>query len=155
MQLLSAVVLQGGSMIDLDGTFFVQLLLFFIAFLFLRAFVFHPMIRLFERREEAIDGARAEAKKMEKEAGQKAATFEEEMRKIRLQAGAERERLRQDGIRLERKLLEKVRTETQQTLREAEQKLQGEARNLRSEIRAKVPALGREIAARLLDREVS
>ncbi len=155
MQLLSTAILAGGSIIDLDGTLFVHLVIFFLAFFILRSLVFKPMVRLFEAREEAIDGARADARQMEKDAAKKADAFEEEMRKVRLEAGTERDKLRQEGLRLERTILEKVRQETQQSVVDAEKKLADEAARIRREIQTSVPILAREMATKLLGREVS
>jgi F-type H+-transporting ATPase subunit b len=155
MEVLSAVTLAGGSLIDLDATFLVQLVIFFAVLILLHATVFKPMIALFEARKEAIEGARLDAKRMEKEAGEKADTFEDEMRKVRLEAGQERDRLRHDGIRLERQVVEKVRTETQQTLKAAEEKMALEAARIRGDMRDTIPQLARDMASRLLGREVS
>lgn len=155
MQLLSTAILAGGSIIDLDGTFLVHLLVFFLAFLLLRSLIFKPMVSLFEAREQAIDGARAEARQMEREAEEKAGAFEEAMRTIRLQAGEERDRLRQEGLRLERTILEKVRQETQKTIADAEKRMAGEAGRIRRDIQSAVPALARDMATKLLGREVS
>lgn len=146
--------LLSGSLIDLDATLFVQAAIFFVAFFVLRAFVFKPMIGLFEAREEAIEGARSEARRIEKEAEQKANTFDEEMRQVRVQAGEERERLRQEGLRLERQMLDDVRRETQQQLEQAQQRLRDEARQVRRDMETTAPALGREVASKLLGREV-
>ena len=154
MQLLSTAILAEGSIIDFDGTLIVHVVIFFVAFLMLRSLVFKPMVALFEAREEAIDGARAEARQMEKDAAKKADAFEEEMRQVRIQAGAERDKLRQEGLRLERTVLEKVRQETQQSIASAEKKLEQEAARVRKEIDATVPALAREMAAKMLGREV-
>lgn len=146
--------LLSGSLIDLDATLFVQAAIFFVAFFVLRAFVFKPMISLFEAREEAIEGARAEARRIEKQAERKAITFDEEMRRVRVQAGEERERLRQEGLRLERQMLDEVRRETQQQLEQAQQRLRDEARQVRRDMETTAPALGREVASKLLGREV-
>ena len=99
------VLLSGGSIIDLDGTVFVQLGMFFVAFLLLHALVFKPMVALLDAREQAIDGAKDEAKHLEQEVKDKQAMFESELRKVRGSAGEERERLRAEGLELERKLL--------------------------------------------------
>lgn len=154
MQLLSSVLLSGGSIIDLDGTIFVQFGLFFLAFILFRSLFFKPMIALFEAREERIDGARAKAKQLESEASEKGETFEEEMRKVRLQAGEERERLRKEGQRLEKRILEDVRVETQNQQSEAEAKLRSQANTIRKELDASVPVLATQIASKLLQREV-
>lgn len=154
MQLLSTAILAGGSIIDLDGTLFVHIVVFFVAFFILRSLVFKPMVSLFEAREEAIDGARAEARQMEKDAAKKADRFDEEMRQVRLEAGEERDKLRQEGLRLERTVLEKVRQETQQTLAAAEKRIEEEGARIRREIQTTVPGLARDMASKLLGREV-
>jgi F-type H+-transporting ATPase subunit b len=155
MTFLSAALLSGGSIIDLDGTIFVQLVIFFMAFFILKALVFKPMMALFDAREEAIDGARREAKELVREAEKKGASFDDEMREVRREAGAERDKLRAEGLRLEREMLEKVRAETSETLSAAEKKLNQEAEQVRTEMKTQVPLLARKIASQLLGREVA
>ncbi|MCA9600572.1 MAG: ATP synthase F0 subunit B [Polyangiales bacterium] len=143
-----------GALIELDITLVLQLAIFLTAFFVLRSLVFNPMLALFSAREASIDGAREEAKRMEREAKEKATSFDDEIRKIRAVSQEERDRLRQEGLRREREILEHVRLETDATLKDAEQKLKLEASQSRTEIRNVVPALAREIASKLLGREV-
>jgi len=156
--MLSAIslsaILSGGSIIDLDVTFFVQLALFFVAFLILRSLIFKPVVALFEEREASIDGAKAEAKQMEADAAEKGEGFQSAMRKLRLEAGDERERMRAEGRRLEASVLDKVREETQATLAAAEADLEREAGKVRSDMDKRIPAIAREIAQTLLTREL-
>ncbi len=155
MTFLTSALLSGGSILDLDGTIFVQLAIFFIAFFILRELVFKPMMTLFDAREEAIDGARKEAKAMEQEALDKGVTFDEEMRKVRLEAGEERDKLRGEGLRLEREMLDKVRNETNQVLADAEKKMTAEAAKVRTELESQIPLIAKQIATQLLGREVN
>lgn len=143
-----------GSLIDLDGTFFIQLGLFFFAFFMLRALVFKPMVALIEARDGATDGAIEEAKAMRKEAADAEATFQEELRKVRLKAGEERDKLRADGRKLEEELLTKVRSETEAQMAEASKKLDQEAAKVRAAMEAETAVLAREIAGKLLGRSV-
>ena len=154
MHLLSTAILAEGSIIDLDGTFLVQLGIFFIAFLLLTPLVFKPMVKLFEAREEAIDNALARARELRHGVDEAGAEFEDKMREVRLQAGQERERLRAQGIQLERELLDKVRAETDAQLKEADKQLAAEAARVRKDMEVKVPALARQIATKLLERQV-
>ncbi len=154
MHPLSIVLLSEGSIIDLDGTLFLQLGLFFVAFLVLRSLIFKPMVRLFEAREQAIDGAREEAKQLSEKADDTGHAFDEQMRSVRLSAQKERERLRQDGLKLERETLERVRRHTQLQLEEAEARVASDGERLRRELAARVPVLANQIASRLLHREV-
>jgi F-type H+-transporting ATPase subunit b len=148
------VLLSGGSIIDLDGTVFVQLGMFFIAFLVLHTLVFKPMVAVLEAREKAIDGAKDEAKHLEQEVKDKQAMFESELRKVRGSAGEERERLRAEGLALESKLLDSVRGETATLVREAGERLQVEAKRVRGELSHSQADLAREIASKVIGREV-
>lgn len=153
MQLLT--VFLSGSLIDLDGTIFIQLGLFFIAFLILRATIFGPVIRLFETREESIEGAVRKARAMSQEAADAEAEFQAEMRKARAKASEERDRLRSEGQKLEASLVAKVRTETQKLLLDADRQLTKEAHKVRDDMATVTPVLARQIASKLLQREVS
>ena len=154
MNVLFTALLSEGSIIDLDGTIWIQLGLFGIAFLLFRPLIFRPMIALFEARENAIEGSKLEALRLQDEAAAESEEFDEEMRRLRLQAGEERDRLRAEGKRLERTLLDRVREETDKQLSDADERLSSEAAKLRSDIQVSVPALARQIASKLLDREV-
>ncbi len=154
MNVLLTALLSEGSIIDLDGTIWVQLGLFGIAFLLYRPLIFRPMVALFEARENAIEGAKLEALRLQDEAAAETEEFQDEMRRLRLQAGEERDRLRAEGRRLERTVLDRVREETEKQLAEADARLAKEAAKLRSELDVSVPMIARQIATKLLDREV-
>lgn len=154
MNVLSTALLSEGSIIDLNGTIWLQLVLFGVAFLVFRPLIFRPMIALFEARENAIEGAKLEALRLQDEAAAEGEEFDEEMRRLRLQAGEERDRLRAEGKRLERTVLDRVREETDRQLDSAEAQLASEAAKLRDEIDRSVPALAKQIASKLLSREV-
>jgi F-type H+-transporting ATPase subunit b len=147
-------VLLEGSIVDLDGTVFVQFAMFSIAFVILYALVFKPMVRLLDARDVAIEGSKLEAKHLESEVQQKQATFEAELRRVQTAAGEERERLRAEGQERERSLLDRVRGETQQLVSEGRTRLETEARIARAELIAQRADLAREIASRVLGREV-
>lgn len=154
MNVLFTALLSEGSIIDLDGTFWIQLGLFAVAFFVSRPLIFRPMVALFEARENAIEGAKVEALRLQDEAAAESEEFEAEMRRLRLQAGEERDRLRAEGKRLERAVLDRVRQETDRQLAEADARLAYEAARLRADIDGSVPGLARQIASKMLNREV-
>jgi F-type H+-transporting ATPase subunit b len=154
MNVLFTALLSEGSIIDLDGTIWIQLGLFAIAFFVFRPLIFRPMVALFEARENAIEGSKLEALRLQDEASAESEEFEDEMRRLRLQAGEERDRLRAEGKRLERTVLDRVREETDKQLAEADTKLEAEGARLRAEIDQSIPLLAKQIASKMLDREV-
>ncbi|MBW2212927.1 MAG: ATP synthase F0 subunit B [Deltaproteobacteria bacterium] len=128
--------------------------MFAVAFFVFRPLIFRPMVALFEARENAIEGAKLEALRLQDEASAESEEFDLEMRRLRLQAGEERDRLRAEGKRLERTVLDRVREETDRQLSEADAKLKTEAAKLRAEIDRSVPLLAKQIASKMLNREV-
>lgn len=113
------------------------------------------MVALFEARDEAIRGSKLEARRLQEEADTAGDTFDEEMRRIRLQAGEERDRLRAEGKRLEKAVLDHARQETTKQLEEASARIRQQAATIRAGIEQDVPKLARDIASKLLHREVS
>jgi len=154
MNVLFTALLSEGSIIDLDGTMLIQFVLFCVAFFVFRPLIFRPMVALFEAREAAIEGSKLEALRLQDEASAESEEFEVEMRRLRLQAGEERDRLRAEGKHLERAVIDRVREETDKLVAEAESKLSKEASRLRAELDGSVPVLAKQIASKMLNREV-
>jgi F-type H+-transporting ATPase subunit b len=143
----------GGAIIDLDGTFFLQLGIFVVLFLFLREVVFKPVVAVLDAREHATDGAKDEARELEARAKEKLAAFEAEMTKAKVELSSERERLRKDGAALERELLSKARSDADKILEDANEKMAEETAIARRHIDETVPQFARDIADKLLGRK--
>lgn len=148
------VMLSGGSPVDLDGSFFVQLGIFFIAFLILRSLVFRPVMELFDARTAAMEGSREEAKRLEADAESKREHFETQLRSVRQKSGEERQKLQGQAQQLARELTDKARHESAAALSSAKAQLDLESKNTRQKAQAEVPALARQIAEKLLGRSV-
>lgn len=151
---LTALLAGGGNIIDLDGTLFVLIGLFFLLFFILKSLVFGPVMRTFDAREQAIDGAKREAETVRREADGIADAFKEELRKVRQAAGEERERLQNEGVRIEQELIETARKDVHETSRKAEARLDEELAAARAELEASVPGLASAMASRVLGREL-
>lgn len=155
MQALSFGLVLSGAIIDLDGTFLLQLAIFFALFAILHFALFKPLLAVFDEREKAIDGAKDTARELETSADEKFKKFEAEMKKVKVEANAERDRIHQDGVALERELLTKSRAEADKTLREAEADLARRRAEIKNDLKTKVPALAADIAEKLLGRRAS
>ena len=145
----------GGVDVDINWTFAAQVVLFVLLFLALKPLLFDPMLRLFEERERRIEGAKNEAREMYKIADEKIAKYEEELVGVKRSAGEERDKLRAEGQRREQAILSKVRAETNALLEEGKAKIAKDGDALRKELEATSQQLAREIASRVLGREVS
>lgn len=152
---LGVVLSGGGSLIDLDGTFFVQIAIFFLAFFILKSLVFGPVMKVMDAREAAVGGARQQAQALEAEVAEKKANFESQLRKVRDEASREREAQRAEAQKLARSLTEKARQESASRLDEARTRLSQEAEKVRAEARLQVPKVANQIASKILNRSVN
>ena len=152
---MHTALLSGSPILDVDLTLVIYAGVFFVIFFMLRALVFQPMMELFDAREEAIDGAKKKAKKLEKRAEEKLASFEQQMAKVRVEAGGERDKLRAESKRLEQKLTAKVKRETDEMMAKANEEMQRAGKKARAQIAAQSPKLASQIAEKLLGREVN
>jgi len=151
---MQPLLLSGSPILDVDATLLVYVAVFFALFFVLRTWVFRPMMELFDAREAAIDGAKKDARALEKEAEAKLAAFEDEMAKVRAEVSAEREKMKNEARRVESDLIERVRKETGKLVADADAEMGREAARVRGEIATTAPALARQITEKLLGRGV-
>jgi F-type H+-transporting ATPase subunit b len=154
MAAMMLVPLSGGSLVDLDATFLIQLGLFFFMVLFLYALLFRPAIRLIEARREATEGTRARAVEMLAEARRLSADVDGQIRDIREAARAERDRFVEEARRKERELLDAAREKTRATVEAARSRMEREAAAVRKDLESRVPALALAVAEQVLGRTV-
>ncbi len=151
---VDALAASGGVNVDLDLTFVVQVVLFVGLFLVLKPLLFTPLLKLFEERERRIEGAKNEARGMFAEADAMMAKYEEELVEVRRTAGAERDKLRVEGQKKEQAILSKVREQTNAMVDEGKAKIAKDGAALSAELATSAQTLAREMASRVLGREV-
>lgn len=145
----------GGVSVDFDKTLFVQVGLFIVLWLALKPLLFDPMLKLFEEREKKIEGTIADARKIDFESAEAKATYDEALTKARAAGALERDRLRAEGIKKENELLTVARAASQKKLEEGRAKSQQEMDAARADLAKQRPAMARDVASRVLGREVN
>lgn len=131
-----------------------QVGLFVLLMLVLKPVLFDPMLKLFEEREKRTLGAKAAARKIDEKSASALATYEAEMAKARATANAERDKLRAEGLKMENEILAKVRAATTAALDEGKRKAHEEASRVRSTLEGESGSLAKDLASRVLGREV-
>ncbi|HLK38310.1 MAG TPA: ATP synthase F0 subunit B [Polyangiaceae bacterium] len=140
--------------VDFDATFLVQVVLFVALTVVLKPTLFDPMLKLFEERERRTDGARAQARKVDEKSGTALAKYEGEMAKARTAANAERDRIRGEGVKREQEILAGVRTATAKAIEDGKRAAHAEAERARTALKSESTSLARDLAGRVLGREV-
>ena len=145
----------GDINVDFDLSFVAQCLLFTFFVVLLKPLLFDPLMKVFEEREKRTEGAKAEAREMDKQAADLLTEYEAELDKVRREASRERDELRAETAKLEAKIMAEARAESAKILETGKSKIAAEVEVLRAELDKATPALAAEIASRVLGREVS
>jgi F-type H+-transporting ATPase subunit b len=140
--------------VDFDATFLVQLVLFAGLTLVLKPMLFDPMLKLFEEREKRTDGAKLQARRVDERSATALAKYDAEMTRARAAANAEREKLRAEGVRREQEILAGVRITVAKSIEDGKRAAHAEADRARAGLKADSTALARDVAGRILGREV-
>ncbi len=146
---------EGGVTVDFDASLLVHLALFLVLMVVLKPTLFDPMMRLFEEREKRIEGTRHKATKEDERSAKALAKYEAILAKAREAGSAERDSLRAEGVKREAELMTQVRAQTASTLEQGRATIAREADAARKQLQADASALAREMASRVLDREVA
>jgi F-type H+-transporting ATPase subunit b len=146
--------MSGGISIDFDKTFVLQMLIFATLIVVLKPLLFDPVLKVFEEREKRTDGARAEARAMQEEAGQLLRRYEAELEKIHRVAAEERDHLRSETTKLEAEILRDARAVSTRVVEEGRKKVEAEIGATRLDLARQSDQISREVAERVLGREV-
>lgn len=146
----------GGSAVnvDFDLTFILQMLLFMVLVVALKPLLFDPILRVFEERERRTDGARDEAREMQREAGELLVKYEAELRRISQAAAEERDRIRTDTSRLEAQILSEAREASTHLIEHGRRQIGDQVDKIRFELGKRSADLARDIATQVLGREI-
>jgi F-type H+-transporting ATPase subunit b len=145
----------GHPLIDIDYTVFVQFALFLILFALSNSLLFQPYLRLRERRKQGIEGARAEAERMSAQADAKLADYETQLARARAAANDEGRKVRAEAAAHEKQVTDASRAQAQKALDEATAKMRAETDAARLQLLPQANALARQLATKLLGREVA
>jgi F-type H+-transporting ATPase subunit b len=145
----------GGAVnVDLDLTFVGQMVVFATLIVILKPLLFDPVLGLFQERERRTEGARAEARRMQEKAGELLREYEREMEKVHRVAGEERDKMRAETVRLEARELSEARALAAKIVEEGRQRVAEEIHEIKFDLGRNSERLARDIAARVLGREV-
>jgi F-type H+-transporting ATPase subunit b len=153
--LFDALLLSAGGPLDFDKTVLYQMILFLGLMLVLKPLVFDPVLKIFALREERTEGARAEARRLQEEAGELLVQYEAELARVHQVAAEERQKLRSETAKLEGEILEEARSVTTRQIDDGRRKIADEVNRIRFDLGRQSERMSRDIATRVLGREVN
>lgn len=137
-------------MLELNGWFFVLLVLFLSTYFILNRILFQPMLQVFKERKQAIEGSIEEAEKIQQTKDQKLDEFRRSMSEASQKARAEFETLREEGAQKQRELLEDAGKEAQGMIEAARETVRAESQKARTALREDAEKYSDKIVDKLL-----
>jgi F0F1-type ATP synthase membrane subunit b/b' len=125
-------------------------IILFLFYFFMRWAFFTPIQKAMAERSARIEGARAEAAKLEAEARQEANAYNEALKKARGEIYLEQEAARQAVLDERSRLLKAMRSRAQEEVEVAKKQIAIELATARADVEKQTPALASEIARMIL-----
>lgn len=141
-------------MISLDLTLLFQIVGFFILLIILNRFLYRPVQRILEEREERIEGSLRKAAQAEKDVAEGIAAYEKKLKEAAVKGHEERNRIRQEGVEKEKAVLEVARAEAFKELSGIRTEIEASKKSALSGLSVEAKSLAREIAGKVLERNV-
>jgi F-type H+-transporting ATPase subunit b len=154
-QRLLALSSGGAVNIDFDLTFVGQMVIFSALIIVLKPLLYDPVLALFAEREKRTDGAKADARHMQEKAGELLRKWEAELEKVQRVAAEERDKKRAETVRLEAETMAEARKIAAKIVEEGRAKIEAEVKATRLDLGRSSAVLARDIATRVLGREVN
>ena len=145
-----AAPILGAIVIDIDGTIFVQMALFLITLVMLNFVLIKPYLKTRELRAEHVEGSTEEAGEMEAQSAVLETSYDQKIRKARVDAQEVRESLRNQGLAEQDDILEEVRGELEAKLEEERKKIQNRVDIATAEIESRASSLADAMVDRLM-----
>jgi len=140
--------------LELNSTFFVQVINFLILIAVLNWLLVKPTLRILEERRVRVEGSEEEAKRLTAETDQNIQEYERNLTEARVNAGREKERIRMEGIERENEIIRTAREQSRKTVEDMKQKIGKEAGEASAVMKHEVKALSAQIAEKVLGRSI-
>ena len=137
-------------MLEFNYWFFVLAANFLILLFVLNKILFQPMLKVFNDREEAIDGSLEAAKEMELKKDEALETMKAELSAASKAARDVFDEIKGEGLAKQKAALEAANSEAAGIIGEAREKLRAEAQKARDALRGDVEKFSDDIVEKLI-----
>ncbi len=143
----------GGVIIDLDGSFFIQLAIVLLVMAVLRQLVFKPYLDSLEAREAKTDRTREEAEAVKARADALAERYEATLSEARQKAVDARQSLRDDGNARRDEAIGEARRVANAKMDAARAAIDAQYEGVRSDLKGRVDELSELIVDKVLGQQ--
>ncbi|HVZ73226.1 MAG TPA: hypothetical protein VHJ20_12685 [Polyangia bacterium] len=139
---------------DLDGTLFIQLGLFFLLMVVLRQFLWRPYLKVRGERVSRVEGYKEEAARLEAEAAKRLAEAEAALAEARRVGAGVRAEARAVAQTREQEVMAAANAAAQKALADARVRVEASLQAERAKLQQTAADVGRQAARKILGREV-
>ncbi len=137
-------------MIDLNITFFIQLVNFFIVLLLLNLILYKPIRGMLRKRAEIMNQKVEDVEGFNSRADEKLKTYEKELEKARLKAQELRQEKKNEGLDSEKQIVQAASEEASTILQSAREKAKKEKESALTALKKQVDKFAGHAADRIL-----
>ena len=149
---LLLVASAAAPVVDIDGTAYVQLVIFLALMAVLYPLLFKPWLETLERRSQAIAGAAAEAERLRSQADGMGGDYDKRLAALREEAHGIKSAARHAAEAERHKILGSARSESGRELEQARERAAREAAAAREALQGQIDALARDVSQKILGR---
>jgi F-type H+-transporting ATPase subunit b len=143
------------QLLDIDSTVLVMLGLFLLLAFILTRWLWKPYLRVRDERVRRVEGARAEAERLDANSAGRLERIEAQLTEARKAGQAERAQLRAQALVREQQIVTEAQAAAHKMLAEARSKLDAALTAERARLEISATTLGREIAEKALGRRLA
>ena len=141
-------------MINLDITFFIQIVNFLLLMLVLNFLLYKPLRKILADRAAEIAGGHAKAVEVDRDVQEKMAQYEARLLEAKSKANEERGILKKAALADEAVILDKARSEAGDSVNAIKKKVAKETIDARAFLREQIQSLSLEISEKVLGRRL-
>ncbi len=141
-------------MMELNGTFLIQLVNFLVMMALLHFFLFKPVMGVVEKRNKAMKELEEDAARSAAEAGRSIAEYDAKMAEMKKTTASMIAVARQQAASEQEKMLKDAHVRYSETFESAMAQMESQVQAAKSGLRGEVEKISRQMASRILGRNV-
>ncbi|HEU19894.1 MAG TPA: hypothetical protein ENO00_11070 [Deltaproteobacteria bacterium] len=141
-------------MIDINTTFWIQLVNFVVLMFVLNAILYKPILNVMEKRKQHLQGLDDEVKSLEQTVDAKVADYEEKLRQARLEAMNEKNEIQRMASDEGKTITEEARQEISKMVDGFKKKMDSEMADVRKILKSQAEKISVEISEKVLGRSI-
>lgn len=142
-------------MIELNFTFFIQLINFFLLMFILNKLLYKPVLKILAERDERVAGGKEQAKKLVEEGEQIFSTYNQKLHAAKLDAIAVKNATRNEAVNQANAIIDEARKKAEDIVAGVQKEMTEEIARVKKELEPELGIMASTIAQQILGRKVA